>query len=168
MFPHFSFLINRKNVLRKHTHAQRFDLSLKTRQIKANFARTFIVALFTITPTENSQGVHSWHICRMEHYGISNAAYVCKCSLCAKLFLVASSNFLHHHSDRLLLWFGEALFFTHSSKNYAEWLKLFMLFLKVTNPQIPESLPCGELTLELKQRSYDQFSFSPKVVASFS
>ena len=43
-----------------------------------------------------------------------------------------------------------------------------MLFLKVTNPQIPESLPCGELTLELKQRSYDQFSFIPKVVASFS
>lgn len=42
-----------------------------------------------------------------------------------------------------------------------------MLFLEVTNPQIPESLPWGELTLEIKQRSYDQFSFSPKVAASF-
>lgn len=95
----------------------------------------------------------------MEHYGISNAAYVYKCLLCAKLLLVASSNFLHHHHDRLLLWFEDALFFTTAVET--------MLFLEVTNPQIPESLPWGELTLEIKQRSYDQFSFSPKVVASF-
>lgn len=81
---------------------------------------------------------------------ILNAA-VCSVHPGSKLLVVACSNFLSHHSDKLLLWFGGVLFFAHSSRSNAP--------LQSYKPQVSASLPCGECVMI--------FSFSPKVVASF-